>query len=772
MNNSFYSYTDKKLKFSDNADNILTYVRKRLKVRGYREATLTNNVYDGKEPFLDAFESMDGEPYAVILATAIANSWNESAVVIHPNEIIVGENRPTRRFMEHFSWGISDYSWMTRNFEDMHYDELYHSMEKEIDERAEKIWSKMFVSGYSFLHAEEKKFFNVDHDALEGLWAPAGYQGHTVPNYNKLLSWGLDRTLEEINKYDSNTNDQAKHDLYRAFRIIVEGLSKFAEGYSVKAREMALEADNDSDRSRLMKISENCMSVAHRAPSSYYEAAQLTWFYSLWDWVDSVGRMDQYLYPFYLNSADAAFNEEITECMMLKMWEHGIHDITLGGLIPETGEDATNDLTYLMLQAVRVIHDTHPRMTVRVHENTPEELMRLVVTMWSEGMSDPTVASDTLIVDGLKKIGVTTEDARDYTVLGCQEVEIPGKSNFGCEDGSFNIAKVLEYTLNGGYDKKTGIKVMPYGKKLNEYSDVAEIFEAYKANIEYIVPIFLRLCDNGQRVRDMKCSKLVKSVYTDDCISRGVHMDAGGAVYNYGVVETAGLAVVADSFAALEKLVFTDKAVTLSQLEAAINDNYEGHDELRAKLMAAPKFGNDDDFVDSWAVKILTHFWSELGKYNSIRGGKFLGACSLLTGGIDYGNDTRALPDGHRQGDPLGNSMGPRPGADVNGITSMLKSVTKLPLELGLGGTTLNVLVPCSETASAESKKKIADLFRTYLANGGQLAQITTASKESMLKAQKDPEHNRGLIVRVGGFSCPFVELGTTEQNEIISRYS
>ncbi len=230
--------------------------------------------------------------------------------------------------------------------------------------------------------------------------------------------------------------------------------------------------------------------------------------------------------------------------------------------------------------------------------------------------------------------------------------------------------------------------------------------------------------------------------------------------------------MVADSFAALEKLVFADKTVDAGELEAALKTDFVGYDVMRSKLLDAPKFGNDDDFADTWATRVLEMFWEEVGKYKSIRGGRYMGACSLLTGGIEYGYGTAALPDGHRRGDPLGNTMGPRPGADKNGITSMLKSVSKLPLHLGLGGTTLNALVPCSENATEENKDKIIALFRTFLSMGGQLVQITTASKEAMLEAQKDPEAHRDLIVRVGGFSCPFVELGKTAQDEIISRYS
>jgi formate C-acetyltransferase len=248
-------------------------------------------------------------------------------------------------------------------------------------------------------------------------------------------------------------------------------------------------------------------------------------------------------------------------------------------------------------------------------------------------------------------------------------------------------------------------------------------------------------------------------------------MDGGGAIYNYGVCETAGSAAVADCFAAIEKLVFIDKKLTLAEIEEAIASNFEGHEDVRQMLLSAPKFGNDDDFADKWHVRILEFFWGELSKHRSVRGGAMLGACSLLELGVAYGHSIWALPDGRRKGEPLGNSIGPRPGNDKNGVTAMLKSVTKLPLHLGLGGTTLNVLLPQIENKTEEQREKTLALIRTYLENGGQMAQITTANLDDLLDAQIHPEDHENLIVRVGGLSAKFVKISKHSQNEVITRF-
>ena len=766
-----YAYTDKLFELTGRMDKVRRDVEARMRPWGARESTHTGYpVYDKKEPFLDAFEQFADAPYPIALAEGIVRSWLETKPVIYDTELLVGVNRPQRRFYEHFSWGLYDHLWAFENRPD------YLEIHEEIERRYQAIGPARITPGSNddMINACRKFFGSTEaaNASEHGLWATGGYQGHTVPGYPKLLSLGLDGTLEQIDLYDANTIDPDKRAFYEALRIIVRGLSAFAELYADLARDMAEKADSDEEKARLEMIETNCRAVAHKAPETLYEALQLEWFYCLWDWVDCIGRADLYLYPFYERENDDIFREELITSFMLKIREHGVHNVTIAGVDPETGKSSANDLTMLILQIARTMHCTHPRITIRVDKQTPAEVLALGVQMWSEGMSDPTVVSDTLVIDGLREFGVSLKDARDYSMLGCQEIEIPGKSNFGCEDGVFNLAKVLEYTLNDGCDATLGIRMVPKGGRISTYNSIDEIWADYSYNVEYLTRAFTELCSLGQTARDKNFSKLVKCVYTDDCIVKGVNMDGGGARYNYGCVETMGMAVTADAFAALEKAVFIDKSVDAATLDEALKANFDGYEDVRALLLSAPKYGNDDEFADAWAKRVLGHFWTECTKYRSVRGGAYMGACSLLDGGVYYGNDTHALPDGHRRGDPLGNSIGPRPGADKNGVTAMLKSVAKLPLKLGLGGTTVNTLIPCSSNTSEEQKAAIAALFRAYLENGGLQAQITTASLEDMLDAQIHPELHENLIIRVGGYSALFNDCEKEMQDELISRHS
>ena len=762
-----YRHMKEKLVLSELAQKLCDTVRPRL--RGYvlQEGTHTGPDYTGHEPFLDTFEQMPDSTYAQTLATAIVRSWLESPVVIHDEDILVGVPRPDHFVSEHFSWGIQYREWYLE-------DEAHKPYAEEVVARVEKLKERMFPMDGHHTEAEGARIFGLDvyRAACEGgLWGLGGYQGHTVPGYPLLLRDGFGGTAAYIRRYMANTTDEKKLDFYQSLLILLNGFRDYAHMYADAAEKKAKETGD----LKFMRVAENCRAVAWDKPKTLYQAAQLMWFYSLFDWVDCIGRLDQYMYPFYkkaVEEGDVFDAEDIIAALILKVQEHGVHNLGLGGVKPEDGSDATNDLTFLILQLARTYHQNYPRIQVRINKNAPKELMELIVRMWSDGMSDPTLVSDELVIPGLVNYGVMLEDARDYTTLGCQEIEIPGKSNFGCEDGVVNLAKIFEYTINNGCDRNSGVKIGLDTGCLTDFHSMDELWAAFKKQIEYFCGPIASICSAGQEIRSANLSKLVKCLYTEDCIARGIDHDSGGTIYNYGVIETAGTSAVGDSLTAIDKLVFREKRMTMEQLKAAIDANFEGYERERMMLLnMAPKFGNDDDLADEYTCRVLELFWSEMGKYKSVRGGAYMGACSLLTGGIWYGSKTWAMPDGRKAGDSLGNTMGPRTGADKNGVTAMLKSVMKLPLHLGVGGTTLNVLLPRVTMETEEMRDKVETMMTAFMMGGGQMAQITTASLEDMRDAQAHPELHKDLNVRVGGYSAKFIEVDKETQDEIMRRY-
>ena len=760
-----YTMTDTSLEFSERIKLVQENVKSRLRPRNDREDTHTSPVgTNGKDPIFDAFNEDPNAPYVLCLAKGIVNTWLETPCMIFPNEAVVGITRPMYPLLEHFCIGIQR-----------------HGSNPEHEAELDKIAKRVRPRDWDYLDAHGREYVGEEKYNVmcgEDMYWAGGYQGHTIPNYVTLLENGLDGMLEKINYWANiNAETQEQKDFYEANRIIVRGMMAHLEQYSAYAAQLYEKEEDPVQKRYYREISENCAFVAHKKPETLYQAVQLMWILSLWDWVDCLGRVDQYLYKFYeksITDGDVISVEESIASIMFKIWENGAHNATLSGCIPETGADATNDLTYLFLQTLRNIKDTHPRMVVRVGEDIPQSVLDLVVKIWSEGMCDPTVVSDKLVIPALQRIEVPLRDARDYATLGCQEIEIPGKSNTGCEDGSFNVAKVFELAMDGGKSRReAGYQLGPVTKPFLECETFEEFYEGFATQLAHFTEIHCWLCSRGQEMRAANHAKLVKGVFTDGVLESGKNHDDGGPIYGYGVIETAGIAAVADSMTAIKKLVFDEKVLTKEELVEALNANFDGYEKTRQILLnRAPKFGNDNDEADSMAVRVLNTYWDEVGKYRSVRGGLYTGACSLLEGGISYGSSMGAMPDGRFAGEPLGNTMGPRPSADHEGVSAMLASVAKLPLHKGVGGTTLNVIFTTKMLSTPELRDNIAALVKTYMTTGGQMAQITTANVEDLKDAKVHPERHGNLIVRVGGYSIQFVQLDAETQDEIISRYT
>ncbi len=767
-----YRALDEKLQYTARMQRVSDAVEPRLLPYGRREGTNTSPVgTEGKNPFLDVFEEMPDAPLVIAQAHAIVRSWMVTPCVIYPDEAVVGITRPFYPIREHFHWGV-----MTDEFRRDVVDPMPDSPEKE---RLLNILRRMSPLSFDEVLAEGRRQIGPERmKAIQDdcFFSPGGYQGHTVPNYPRLLEKGLDGMLDYIDACAAQHPEAAAADMYEACRVIVRGMSRWLQNYADLAADLCAKEENPVQKGYYAAIAENCAFVAHKRPETLYQAVQLMWCLSLWDWVDCIGRMDQYFWPFFekaVREGDVISPEESIVSIMLKIRENGAHNVTIGG-VDERGRDAANDLTYLMLQILRRFHDTYPRVSVRVHRNSPPQLLRLCVQLWSEGMSDPTMVSDEVVVPGLTHLEVPLEHARDYTILGCQEIEIPGRSNTGCEDGVINISKILEYTLYNG--RSTSHPDVRAGLETGEFADFRtfdDFYAAFEKQLKFFTRLFIDMCNRGQELRAANFAKVVKTPFTEGCLEKGVPHDAGGPLYNYGVIETGGVAVVSDSLLAIRKLVFEQRKISRQRLIDALRANFEGYEPERQLLLhSAPKFGNDDPEADEMMVRVLNLFWDEIGRYRSVRGGLFTGACSLLTAGIHYGQHMGAMPDGRFAGEPIGNTMGPRPGADRSGLTAMLNSVAKLPLNKGLGGTTLNVVLTQRMLSTQEKRDKIAAVMRAYLTHGGQMAQITTANLEDLRDAQAHPERHGNLLVRIGGFSVRFLELDKAAQDEVISRYS
>lgn len=383
----------------------------------------------------------------------------------------------------------------------------------------------------------------------------------------------------------------------------------------------------------------------------------------------------------------------------------------------------------------------------------------------------PSLVNDDAVIRALVVSGVPLPDARDYAMGGCIEFQISGKSNFGGEDGHINLAKCLELALNNGRCALTGEMIGAQTGDPTSFEAFDDVFNAYKRQVAAAVDNIITQCNVGQEIKSKQGTKLFRSLLLDDCIARGLECEGGGARYGNGQILTNGLVVVADSLAAIRTLVFEEKSVSMPRLLRALKDNWQGHESLRQRVLhRVPRYGNDNERVDSLARAISEHIWSLLKQQRTYRGGHYTGLVVYFTRQLYFGRQTGATPDGRFDGDVLEDSVGPWPGRDTHGPTAMFKSASKIAQELAAGGVVLNLKLTPSCLDSDEAVEKSIDLVRSYFALGGQQVQVTVANADDLRRAMSEPEKWRHLIVRVGGYSDYFVTLDPKLQESIIQR--
>ncbi|MBM4079184.1 MAG: glycyl radical protein, partial [Planctomycetes bacterium] len=459
------------------------------------------------------------------------------------------------------------------------------------------------------------------------------------------------------------------------------------------------------------------------------------------------------------------------DCFWLKANEPSVSwNLCIGGQRP-TGEDATNEVTYLCLSAAERLRLQKPNLSFRWHSGTPDSALKRALQVVRLGTGFPAIYNDESLVPALTAIGVTLEDARDYAMGGCSEVSVCAKSHYGNEDGDISITKPLEYALHNGFC------VMHKCREGAETGDVAtfktfdDVLTAYKRQVEFCIALLARYCNLGQQARAEHAPRLVKTLLTDDCLERAQTIDEGGARYNGGQFFVIGLANAADSLAAIKKVVFEEKRLSLSDLVAILDRNFEGHEPLRQQLLnAVPKFGNDDPYVDSLMADIAAHCFTTIKQQRAWRGGVYGANVIVLERNIIFGKSLAATPDGRLAGSPVSDSIGPMQGADRQGPTATINSIGRIDQTLAPGGVILNLKFSPKALEGEDGLDKLAALLKRYFALKGQQVQITVVDKATLLAAQREPHNYRHLLVRVGGFSGRFVDFSDELQRQVIAR--
>ncbi|MGT2924772.1 glycyl radical protein [Streptococcus caviae] len=634
---------------------------------------------------------------------------------------------------------------------------------------------------------------------------------HLAVNYQKLLEQGLvgfeKRTRQAKAGLDlTEPSSIDKYHFYDAILITIEAVKHYAERFVRLAKEMAQTASGKR-RQELLEIAAICSRVPYQPARTFAEAIQSVWFIQCILQIESnghslsYGRFDQYMYPYA--EADLRAGRETENSIverLTNLWIKTLtinkvrsqahtfssagsplyQNVTIGGQT-RTKKDAVNRLSFLVLKSVAQTHLPQPNLTVRYHAGLNPDFMNEAIEVMKLGFGMPAFNNDEIIIPSFIAKGVAEADAYDYSAIGCVETAVPGKWGYRCTGMSYmNFPKVLLIAMNDGIDPASGKRFTPGYGHFTQMKSFADLRAAWEKTLRYLTRMSV-IVENAidlsleREVPDILCSAL-----TDDCIGRGKHLKEGGAVYDYISGLQVGIANLADSLAAIKKLVFEEGRLTTAELWEALQSDYAGErgEEIRQMLINdAPKYGNDNDYADKLVTEAYDVYIDEIAKYPNTRygrgpiGGIRYSGTSSISANVGQGRGTLATPDGRHAGTPLAEGCSPSHNMDQNGPTSVLKSVSRLPTAEIVGGVLLNQKVNPQTLAREEDKQKLIALLRTFFNRlHGYHIQYNVVSREILIDAQKHPEKHRDLIVRVAGYSAFFNVLSKATQDDIIAR--
>lgn len=724
-------------------------------------------------------------------------------ICISPGELIVGERgsapKATPTFPEICTHTLNDF-------------EILNSREKisfKITEESRKVQREMIVPFWSGRSIRERIFEEVDSKWTAAYRAGVFTEfmeqrapGHTVLD-NKIYRKGFVDFRNDITRTINNLdflNDVEAYDQrqeLKAMAIASKAIISFAKRHAEKLHQLAQQEPDQSRKAELLQMERICERVPGHAPETFWEALQHYWFVHLgvitelntWDSFNP-GRIDQHLLPFYRRDLEnGTLTEEKARELLQSFWikfnnqpappkvgvtaqESNTYTdfclINLGGLT-ETGEDASNELTFLILDVIEEMRLLQPSSMVQISKKSPDKLLRRALEIIKTGYGQPSLFNTDEIIQEMIRQGKSITDARNGGASGCVETGAFGKESY-ILTGYFNLPKVLEITLHNGSDPRTGGRVGIETGNPHEFKDFNELFNAYRKELEYLVDVKIK----GNRIIERLWAKYLPapflSILIDDCIKRGKDYNEGGARYNTSYIQGVGLGTTTDSMSAIKYHVFDKRNFTLSELLTALKADFAGAEYLRKILLNETlKYGNDDDYADNLLRQIFQIYFEAIDGRPNTKGGCYRINLLSTTCHVYFGSVTGATPDGRKAGEPVSEGMSPVQGADRLGPTAVLKSAAKIDHML-TGGTLLNQKFSPQVVADEDGIKKLGDLIRSYFKLDGHHIQFNVVSAETLRKAQKEPEKYRDLIVRVAGYSDYFVDLGVDLQEEIIKR--
>jgi pyruvate formate-lyase/glycerol dehydratase family glycyl radical enzyme len=748
--------------------------------------------------FTEYLKTHEFEPSQIRMAKAFAYVLDNMTIHIEPEEVIVANMGPTPRSCQIFP----EYSW-TWIFDELDRFNKRRTERFEIDESDKRTLREAFEywKGKSTAEIAQEEMPEESRRASKvGLFtigAPGTGIGHFIPDYKLILSKGLEWIASKAASLKIKTKDKKKQEFYQAVEISVAGVIRFANRYADLAEQVAADTSEPERGKELEQIAAICRRVPAKPAASFHEALQSFWFIQLLVQLESnghsisTGRFDQYMYPFY--SKDIASGRidrekaiELLEMLWIKFASviklrdeyYSIafagfpmfQNLTIGGQ-DSKGNDSCNDLTELILEATGNTRVTQPTISFRWHRGTPEEFKLKVVDVISKGLGMPGLFNDEIIIPLMKDKGTDPSEIHDYSILGCVEPIIGGKSDPRQNIGYVNLPKILEITLNNGRDPGTGEIVGLSTGDARNFKSFDELWKAYEKQIDYSIELLTR-ADRGAAgiLSSEKPTPFISSLLRG-CLENGKTMQEGGAKYNSAGIMGTGVAIVADSLSMLRKYVFESAEISMDEMLHALESDYNGREKFRIRLENdSDKYGNDVEEVDFLARDTGRAFCNSIQKRMTTRNGPYHGALFSVSMYIPQGEVLGATPDGRKAGKMISDGVSPTQNRDVHGPTAAMNSVARLDHRLCYNGTLYNMKFTPDYFGSTSSRKKFISLIDGYFALGGLHVQFNVVDKETLEDAKVNPLQHRDLIVRVAGYSAYFIELDPFVQDEVIAR--
>ena len=798
----------------------------------------------------ESYKETEGEPIITRRAKAFAHILHNIPIIIRDNELIVGSSTIAPRGCQTFP--EFSYEWLeaeldtvaTRTADPF---EIAEETKAELKE-ADKYWKGKTTSELATSYMAPEAIKAIEHN----IFTPGNYfyngVGHVTVKYWEVLETGFEGIMEKAQKEldgcsVGDGNYARKSHFLEAVILSCKAVIDYAGRYAKLAQEMAAQTSDPVRKQELFVIAENCSRVPAKGAQNFYEACQSFWFVQQLLQMESSGhsispgRFDQYMYPYYKKDMEAGtitreFAQELMDCIWVKLNDlnkcrdaasaegfagYSLFQNLIAGGQNKEGEDVTNDLSVMCIQASMHVHLPAPSLSVRVWNGSPHEFLIKAAELTRTGIGLPAYYNDEVIIPALQNRGLSLEDAREYNIIGCVEPQKAGKTEGWHDAAFFNMCRPLELVFSNGMDKGEMVGI-PTGD-VTQMKTFDEFFDAYKKQMEYCISLLVN-ADNAIDVAHAeRCPLPFLSCMTDDCLKEGKSVQEGGAVYNFTGPQGFGIANMADGLFAIRKLVYEDKKVSMKELKEALAWNYDkGLDaqsagdmtemimkamqkagrnvdastaegllktfmgmkpgeqktqrfkEIHDMIDEVPKFGNDIPEVDYFAREVAYTYSKPLQKYNNPRGGKFQAGLYPVSANVPLGGQTGATPDGRYAHTPVADGVSPSAGKDVKGPTAAATSVSRLDHFIVSNGTLFNQKFHPSALSGREGLEKFVALIRGYFDQKGMHMQFNVVDRQTLLDAQEHPEKYKHLVVRVAGYSALFTTLSRSLQDDIIRR--